>query len=133
MKSRITAIFFALIILCLLGVVILAFSSATAVDCVARVKGGSGTVKDPLCIEVEGHAGLAPIIDSLLPFRAVPAIQLSYTGERFYIPGINKFFLGKQKLARTIYLAIIILFIIFGFWAALRIAGKRIVVVDSRK
>jgi hypothetical protein len=98
--------------------------------CVARVKGGSGTVQDPLLIEVEGNAGLTPFLDSLLPFRAVSAIELSYVGERFYIPGINDYFLGKQKLAKAIYLVAILLFIILGFWLLLRITGKRITIVD---
>lgn len=133
MKSRKTTIFFVLIVMCFLGLSILAFSSVTAVDCVARVNGGTGTVKDPLRIEVVGNAGLAPLIDSLLPFSAIPSIRMSYAGERFYIPGINDFFLGKQNLAIVIYLITILLFIVFGFWLALRIAGKRIVIVDSRK
>ena len=76
----------------LLGLAIIAFSSVTATECVARVKGGSGTVQDSLRIEVEGNAGLTPFLDSLLPFRAISAIQLSYVGERFYIPGINDYF-----------------------------------------
>jgi hypothetical protein len=71
--------------------------------------------------------------DSLLPFSGIPSIRLPYAGERFYIPGINDFFLGKQNLAIGIYLIAILLFIVFGLWLALRIAGKRIAVVDSRK
>ncbi len=131
-SSKIT-ISFALIALCLLALAIFSFSSVTATNCVARVNGGSGTVEDPLRIEVEGNAGLLPFIDSLLPFRGIPAIQLSYVGERFYIPGINDFFAGKQKLARIIYLAAILLFLIVSSWGVLRMAGKRIVIIDSHK
>ncbi len=131
MKSRKITIFFAVIILCLLGVVIIAFSSITAPDCIARIKGGSGTVEDPLLIEIEGNAGLTPFLDSLLPFRVVPAIELSYVGERFYIPGLNDFFQGKQKLARLIYLGVILIFIVSIFLVALRISGKRIILVDG--
>ena len=76
---------------------------------------------------------MAPFIDSLLPFSGIPSIHLSYAGESFYIPGLNDFFLGKQTLAIVIYLATILLFIVSGFWLALRMAGKRIVIVDSRK
>ena len=50
MKSRKTRMFFVLIVMCLLGLLMLAFSSFTAIDCVARVKGGAGTVEDPLRI-----------------------------------------------------------------------------------
>ena len=130
MKTQTITTLFILIALCILGLVIIAFSSITATECVARVKGGSGTVQDPLLIEVEGHAGLTPFLDSLLPFRAVPAIQLSYIGERFYIPGINEYFTESQKLAKAIYLAAILLFIILGFLLTLRLVGKRITIVD---
>ena len=68
---------------------------SNTVDCVARVKGVGGTVEDPLGIEVVGNAGLAPFLDSLIPFRAIPPIRLSYAGERFYIVGMNSFFMGK--------------------------------------
>ena len=58
MKSSKLTIFFALIVLCFLTLVIFAFSSVTANNCVARVKGGSGTVEDPLRIEHEiDHSG----------------------------------------------------------------------------
>ena len=130
MKTQTITTLFILIALCILGLVIIAFSSITATECVARVKGGSGTVQDPLLIEVEGDAGLTPFLDSLLPFRAVPAIQLSYIGERFYIPGINEYFTESQKLAKAIYLAAILLFIILGFLLTLRLVGKRITIVD---
>ena len=130
MKSRKTTIFFVLIVMCFLGLSILAFSSVTAVDCVARVNGGTGTVNDPLRIEVVGNAGLAPLIDSLLPFSAIPSIRMSYAGERFYIPGINECFSGHQKLAKAIYLVAILLFIILGFWGVLRLVGKRIAIDD---
>ena len=121
-----------LILTCFVGFSILAFSSVTAVDCFARVKGGTGTVEDPLRIEVVGNAGLTPFLDSLIPFRAIPSIQLSYAGERFYIPAINSFFMGKQPLAIAIYLALILLFVVCCFWLALRISGKRLAIVDSR-
>ena len=130
MKTQTIATLFFLIAMCILGLVIIAFSSVTATECIARVKGGSGTVQDPLLIEVEGNAGLIPFLDSLLPFRAVSAIELSYVGERFYIPGINDLFLGKQKLAKIIYLAAVLLFLIIGFWVVLRLAGKRITIVE---
>jgi len=130
MKTIAVTTIIILIAICLLGLVIIAFSSVTATECVARVKGGSGTVQDPLRIEVKGNAGLTPFLDSLLPFRAVSSIQLSYVGERFYIPGINEYFEGNQKLAKAIYLSAILLFIILGFLLALRLIGKRITIVD---
>ena len=132
MKSQKRTIFLVLILTCFVGFSILAFSSVTAVDCFTRVKGGAGTVEDPLRIEVVGNAGLTPILDSLLPFSAIPSIHLSYAGERFYIPAINSFFIGKQPLAIAIYLALILLFVVCCFWLALRISGKRLAIVDSR-
>ena len=132
MKSQKRTILFVLILMCLAGFSILVFSSVTAVDCVARVKGGAGTVEDPLRIEVAGNAGLTPFLDSLIPFRGIPSILLSYTGERFYIPAINSFFMGKQPLAIAIYLAFILLFVVCCFWLVLRMFGKRLAIVDSR-
>ena len=132
MKSQKRPILFVLILMCLAGFSILVFTSVTAVDCVARVKGGAGTVEDPLRIEVVGNAGLIPLLDSLIPFRAIPSIHLSYAGERFYIPAINGFFMGKQPLAIVIYLTFILLFIVYCFWLALRMFGKRLAIVDSR-
>lgn len=130
MKSRAITTLVILIALGILAVVIIAFSSVTATESIARVKGGSGTVEDPLLIEVEGNAGLTPLIDSLLPFRAVPAICLSYVGEKFYVPGINEYFAGNQKLAKAIYLGTILIFIVLGLWLILRLLGKRITIVD---
>ncbi len=133
MKSRKIKILIELMVLCLLGLLILSFSSFSATDCVARVKGGNGTVEDPLIIEVDGNAGLTPFLDSLLPYNAVPSIKLYYVGERFYIPGFNYIFLGKQKPTKIIYLAVILLFLVFVFRVVLRLAGKRIVLIDSRQ
>ena len=132
MKSQKRTILFVLILMCLAGFSILAFSSVTAVDCFARVKGGAGTVEDPLRIEVVGNAGLIPLLDSLIPFSAIPSIHLSYAGERFYIPAINSFFMGKQPLAIVIYLTFILLFVVCCFWLVLRMFGKRLAIVDSR-
>lgn len=130
MRTQTIITLFILIAMCVLGLMIVAFSSVTATECVAHIKGGKGTVQDPYIIEIEGNAGLAPLLDSLLPFRAIPAIRLSYVGERFYIPGINECFSGHQKLAKAIYLVAILLFIILGFWGVLRLAGKRIAIDD---
>ena len=89
-------------------------------------------MEDPLRIEVVGNAGLTPILDSLIPFSAIPSIHLSYAGERFYIPAINSFFMGKQPLAIVIYLTFILLFVVCCFWLVLRMFGKRLAIVDSR-
>jgi len=131
MKSRKIKLLFEFVVLCLLALLILSFSSFAATDCVARVKGGNGTVADPLIIEVEGNAGLTPFLDSLLPYNAVPSIELYYVGERFYIPGFNYIFLGKHKLTKIIYLAAVLLFLVFIIRVVLRIAGKRVVLIDS--
>ncbi len=133
MKFAQLSLSLALFILCLLTLLIFTFSSVTASHGVARVKGGSGTVEDPLLIELEGNAGLLPFLDSLLPFRGIPAIELSYVGERFYLPGVNDFFLKKQTLAKIIYLVAIFLFLVFFFITLLKIAGKRIVIIDARR
>lgn len=104
---------------------------SNTVDCVARVKGWGGTVEDPLRIEVVGNAGLSPFLDNLIPFRAIPSTRLSYAGERFYIPGISSFLMGKYLLSIVIYFATILLFVFYCFYLVLRIFGRRIVVVDS--
>ena len=127
-----TIVFF-IVAMCSLGLLVITFSSVTATNCIAHVKGGSGTVSDPLLIEVEGNAGLTPVIDSLLPFRAIPAISLSYSGEKFYVPGINKDFLGKQRFATSIYLASIIFLIITCVLGILELTGRRLVIVDRQK
>lgn len=75
---------------------LLTYSSISADGCRARVLGGKGTAADPLRIQVEGDCGLTPFLDSLLPFRAVPAIELSYKGQTFNVPGLNKYF-GPSK------------------------------------
>jgi len=130
LKHPAKPILLALLLLGLLGVALLAFSSATATECVAHIKGGSGTVEDPMRIVVEGNAGLFPFIDSLLPFRGIPSIQLSYAGERFYVPGLNPFFAEKQVLAKILYLLSLVLFLAIGTGLLLRLAGKKVVLVD---
>jgi|APSaa5957512622_1039677.scaffolds.fasta_scaffold08333_5 hypothetical protein len=103
---------------------------SNTVDCVARVKGGGGLWKIP-CIEVVGNAGLAPFLDNLIPFRAIPPTRLSYAGERLYVPVISSFLMGKYLLSIVIYFATILLFVFYCFYLVLRIFGRRIVVVDS--
>jgi len=118
-----------LILLLALGLIVflgLAFSSFTATDCVAHLKGGQGTVDDPLQIEVSGHAGLVPLLDSLLPFRAIPAIDLSYTGNRFDIPGANVIFKSHNIIAQVIYVVLLVIFVMLVLLIILRLLGKRI-------
>lgn len=97
MKKRIWLSVALLLGLGLAVLALLTYSSITATGCKAVVLGGAGTVADPLRIEVQGDCGLTPYIDSLLPFRAVPAIELSYKGERFYVPGLNKYFAADKN------------------------------------
>ena len=52
---------------------------SNAVDCVARVKGGGGTVEDPLRIEVVGNAGLAGTTAVLTPRNVAPILRLNRT------------------------------------------------------
>lgn len=90
-------VFVVLVILGVAALGLLTWSSVSSTGCIARVLGGAGTVADPLRIQVEGDCGLTPYIDSILPFRAVPAIELSYKGQTFSIPGLNKYFIDPPK------------------------------------
>ena len=121
-----------LIAICATGILIMAFSSYTATEGSAEVKGGSGTVTDPLQIEVVGNAGLLTFLDSLLLFRGIPAIDLYYSGERFYIPDANSFFAGKQPLAALIYLCLLVIAGILVILFILRLFGKRVTIKNVR-
>ena len=121
------------IIVVLLFCFVLAFSSFSATTNTAKVLGGSGTVDDPLKITVFGNAGLMPYIDSPLPFKAIPAIELSYEGESFYVPGFNAFFKDRNLLAKAEYLISLIFLSVTIFVFILRIAGCKIRIVRVKK
>lgn len=133
LKSRIFTIFAIFILLCVTCIMILAFSSYTATENTAKIIGGQGTVENPLKIEVSENAGILPFLDSLLPFKGIPCIELSYTGERFYIPGYNAFFSNKQPLAKLIFLFALITLPYMGLCFILKLTNKKLIIVTAEK
>ncbi len=115
----------ALALLCLLTATSVAGQQSTA-----RVLDGAGTVESPLRIEVTGQVGLTGMLDSLLPFRGLPAVQIVYKDLAFPIPGMNEYFIGRPWLA----FAFVALSVIAMFWACLSltlaIVGKKLVLTD---
>jgi hypothetical protein len=112
---------------------LLAASSSAATDSNARVLGGTGTVQDPLRIQASGQVGLTGLIDSLLPFRGLPAVQIEYSELAFAIPGVNDAFIGRPWLAFAFLATAIIATFLAALWLALAFAGRRIKLVKLRR
>ena len=117
-----------------IGALIVAFSSVTATHCTVRIKGGGGTVENPLQIEVDGNAGILAFLDSLLPFRGIPCVQLSYAGQKVDFPGTsnalyNRVFLGHHMAFLSIYIVLLILFAFFAFLAVMRFLGYGLAII----
>lgn len=110
---------------------LLAASSAAATDSKARVLGGAGTVQDPLRIQASGEVGLTGLIDSLLPFRGLPAVQIEYSELAFAIPGVNDVFIGRPWLAFAFLATAIIATFLAAFWLVLTLSGRRIKLVKQ--
>lgn len=132
MIHRIIDILIALLVLCILGLVILSFSSFTATDCTALVLGGEGTVEDPLRIMVRGNSGLVSLIDDLFKFKSLPPIAISYSGFEFYVPMFNVFFSGNSFSAKIIYLICLLVCPMVILSLIFRTKGRRIAIVRSK-
>ncbi len=129
-RSTRTALGLILIILAL-GALFTA-SSLAAQQSTARVLGGAGTVADPLRIEVTGDVGLAGLIDSLLPFDALPSVDMFYRDLAFAIPGLNPLFVGRPWLNLAFLVGSTLTLFWALLWTVLAISGKKLVIRDRR-
>jgi hypothetical protein len=114
------------------GLAVVAATSTAAQKTTAKVLGGEGTIKSPLRIEVSGDVGLTGLIDSLLPYRGLPAVQIEYRNLTFSIPGINDLFIGHPWAALAFLVISIIAFFLALVWGVLALFGKRLVLADRK-
>ena len=118
-----------ILILASLGAVAMA-SSLAAQNTAVRVMGGAGTFADPLQIEVSGDVGLAAMIDSLIPYRAIPGMDMYYRHLSFSIPDMNRYFVGRPWLGFACLLVSLLLAFIAVTWTVLAACGKRLLIVS---
>ena len=132
MKQRVIRASLGLLMITLALAALFTASSLASQQTSARVLGGAGTVSDPLRIEVSGQVGLIGLIDSLLPFRALPGVEVLYRDLSFSVPGLNPLLAGRPWLAFACLAASVLVLFMALAWTALALCGKRLSLVDSK-
>ena len=117
-------IFLVIAVMCLFTAASVASQQTTA-----RVLEGQGTVQSPLRIEVTGEVGLLGLVDSLLPFRGLPSVQIVYKDLSFPILGVNEYFIGRPWLAFWCLVSSVLAVFWLGLSLVLKLFGKRLAVV----
>jgi hypothetical protein len=126
-------IVFGVLLLAVAGMSLLIASSVTSTECNSRLLGGAGKVEDPLRFEVTGQVGLTGLIDSCLPYRGLPSVQIIYRNLSFAVPGVNEYFIGRPWLGLTFLVSTVIGVFLAAVWLALALAGRKIKIVKRHE